>query len=218
MSYQPGVPTGSIPLNVDYKNLQQNFTQINNQWLVDHVPLTSTSGVPPNGYHTSVHLNPISTTGTNPPTNYPPALPPNTSGICQLFSAQTNDGINTDQTLYFLTGLNRLMQLTRNFTPTVGANGSFPSNGYTFIPGGFILQWGSVAATSSNPTVTFTAAGGIAFSSAIYNVQVTRQHSSASPGSTFGYWVNTSGISTTGFQIINNDGHTWSYNWWAIGA
>lgn len=165
MSYQPGVPTGFIPLNEDYLNLQQNFTQINNQWLVDHVPLTSTSGVPPNGYHTSVHLNPVSTTGTNPPTNYPPTRPPNTSGICQIFSAQTNDGINTDQTLYFLTGLNRLMQLTRNFSPSAATNGN------TFLPGGLILQWMNISSPSSGTTYNFPRA----FPANFFSIQLTAQ-------------------------------------------
>jgi hypothetical protein len=57
------------------------------------------------------------------------------------------------------------------------------------------------------------------FPNNLFNVQVTRQHNSSSPGSSFGFWVNNAAgtITTSGFQIINNDGHTWSYNWIAIG-
>ena len=131
MTYQPGVPTGSVPLNQDYLNLQQNFTQINNQFLVDHVPLTSTSGTPPNGYHRVVHMVPVSTVASNPPNNQPinPADYTATPGYGQLLNAQINDGINTDTAFYFLTSANRLLQMTRNFVPigtTIGA---------TFLPG-----------------------------------------------------------------------------------
>jgi len=151
MTYQPGVPTGSVPLNQDYLNLQQNFTQINNQFLVDHVPLTSTSGTPPNGYHTVVHLVPISTTASRPPNNQPinPADYTATAGYGQLLSAQINDGINTDTAFYFLTSGNRLLQMTRNFVPiatTIGA---------TFLPGGLIMQWGT-GTYSNGSVVTFS--------------------------------------------------------------
>ena len=36
MSYQPGIPTGFIGLNEDYLNIQNNFTELNTQFSVDH--------------------------------------------------------------------------------------------------------------------------------------------------------------------------------------
>jgi hypothetical protein len=111
MTYQPGIPTGSVPLNQDYLNIQNNFTQLNTQWQVDHVPLTSTSGSPPNGYHKSIHFVPQST-------------PSNVAGYSQLWSNTQNDGINTDQTLFYQTGTgNRNIQLTRNIAPKAASNG-----------------------------------------------------------------------------------------------
>ncbi len=149
MAYQPGVPTGNIPLNADYLNLQENFQQLNDQWLVDHVPLTTTSGTPPNGYHLNIHLVPFSTTASNPPTNYPPITPPSVNGYGQVWSAQINDGINSDEALFFLSGGNRRMQLTSNFVPTISQNGA------TFLPGGLILNWGyKVSTGGANQTVT----------------------------------------------------------------
>lgn len=136
MAYQPGIPTGSVPLNQDYLNIQGNFSSLNTQFNVDHVPLTDTSGTPPNGYHTFVHLVPFSTTTTNPPNNQPVVAPAATVGYGQLFGAKINDGINTDQALYYLSGGNRLTQLTRNIQPLTAANG------YSFLPGGMLIQWG----------------------------------------------------------------------------
>ncbi len=148
MSYQPGIPTGTVPLNQDYLNLQQNFTQINTQFLVDHVPLTSTSGTPPNGYHEAIHMVPVSTTASNPPNNQPINGYTATAGYGQLFSAQIYDGINTDTAFYLLTGGNRLLQMTRNFVPVATNNGS------TFLPGGLIMQW-ATATYSSGSVVVF---------------------------------------------------------------
>ena len=150
MSYQPGIPTGIVPLDTDYLNLQTNFQQLDTQFGIDHIPFSNTGGNPPNGYHESVHLNPQSTTVTNPPnnydpiTNYPQGVPTVTPGFGQLFSSEVNDGINTDQALFFLTGGNRLIPLTRNVSPFLA------NNGYTFLAGGLILQWGKVTGLSGS--------------------------------------------------------------------
>ena len=210
-TFQPNVPTGTVPLNQDYLNLQGNNQQLDIAYGRDHVPFSDTTGIVPpgiSGMHKTMHMVPVSTVASNPPNNQPIDGFTATTDFGQLLSAQINDGINIDSALYFLTGGNRLQQLTRNFVPVSA------TNGFTFIPGGLILQWGSVSATNSNPPVVFP----LAFPNAIFNVQVTRQHSSSSPGSSFSFWVdNGATLTKTGFTIINNDGHTWSYNWVAIG-
>lgn len=153
MTYNPGAPTGSVPLNQDYLTMQQNFTQIANQWDEDHVPLTSTSGTPPNGYHKAIHTVPVSTTASNPPKNQPINGYTATPGYGQLLSAEINDGFNTDEALYFLTGGNLLMQLTSNILP------SATQNGYTFLPGGILMQWGTFNASGTSGTLTYMGAG-----------------------------------------------------------
>jgi len=178
MTYQPGVPTGSIPLNQDYLNIQGNFTSLNTQFNVDHVPLTSTSGNPPNGYHTSIHLVPASFIA-------------NASGYGQLYNNTNNDGYSNDQSLYFNTGTGNLtLQLTNNFVPTKGA--SVGDSGRTFLPGGITLIWGSFDPNSST-TVTFPFSG---FPNVCVNVQLT---GSASNNSTFRNNISTGTISKTGF-------------------
>lgn len=164
-TYQPGIPTGTVNLDVDYQNIQNNFQQLDTTFGVDHV--TYSNQTAQNGYHTSIHFNPVSTTSTNPPNNQPPVIPSAVAGYGQLFSAQVNDGVNNDESLYFLTGGGRLQQLTRNFAP-VKAN-----NGYTFLPGGLIMQWGvsTSVSSSSGSTITFP----IAFPNAVYNISATIQ-------------------------------------------
>lgn len=132
-TYQPGIPTGTVFLDIDYQNIQDNFTVLNDVYSVDHVALTASSKV---GYHQSVHLVSQSTTATNPPDNYPPAPPATVANTGQIFSSSVNDGYNTGTALFFLTGGGSVRQLTSNFDPLAAANG------YTFLPGGLVMQWG----------------------------------------------------------------------------
>jgi hypothetical protein len=196
----------------NYLNLQGNFQSINAQYNVNHVALTSTSGVPPNGFHTIVNMVPFSTVASNSPNNQPVAQPPTIAGFGTLYSAQVNDGLSTDNSLYFLTGNGINIPLTRNVAPLAS------QRGYTFLPGGFILQWGRVAmgggSGGPNPfPVVFTDASGINFPKAIFNVQV-------SLGQALGSSANVTwapfNLTTTGFSISNPQGFN-SFFWIAIG-
>jgi hypothetical protein len=53
MAYNPAVPTGSVPLNVDYQNLQSNFQQLDLSFGVNHVLFSEATN---NGKHTIVSL------------------------------------------------------------------------------------------------------------------------------------------------------------------
>ncbi len=144
-SYQPNIPTGLIFLDQDYANIQQNFQFLDTYFGVDHTPFSIGTLTNPNGYHKSIHMIPVSTTATNSPNNQPVIRPTATPGFGQIFSAQINDGINIDEALYFLTGGNRLIQLTRNITPKTTNNSN--NNGYTYLAGGILFQWGLVNGT-----------------------------------------------------------------------
>jgi len=154
-TYQPLIPTGSVPLNIDYQNIQGNFLVLNTVYGTDHVAYDQS--VNP-GYHNAIHLVPVSTKASNPPNNQPINGYTATPGFGQVFSAEINDGFSSgDTALYFLTGGNRLLQLTRNFTPVAA------SNGYTMLTGGFVLQWGVVNGSNAGKfnsgdtgTVTFS--------------------------------------------------------------
>lgn len=199
MAYQPNIPSGTVPLNQDYLNLKGNFQSLDTQFLVDHVPLTDTSGTPPNGYHTQVHLVPFATNPPTAPPNYPVVAgvngPTATVGYGQLFDVTVDDGINTDQSLYYLSGGNRLTQLTRNIQPSIVA-----TPGYTYLPGGLLFQWGT--GTSNIPVVfgqAFTTIFGVQvtptsfavpFSAAITAISNSQFTSGVSGGTVYGfYWT-----------------------------
>jgi hypothetical protein len=148
MSYQPGIPTGTVPLNQDYLNIQGNFTTLNNLYSVDHIPLNNNVGTPPDGYHKAIHL-------------VPQAPPVAVSGYGEIYTQTLNDGTAVGQQLWyqFINGSSVTINipLTRNFQPintTIGAS---------FLPGGIIIQWGS-GTYSDGSVVTFAPAMASCFS------------------------------------------------------
>ena len=148
--YQPNIPTGSVPLNEDYKNLQDNFTQINTTYNTDHVPLTTASQ---NGYHTVIHLVKQSSD------------PAGITNTFSLYEKSTSDGFATKQQLFAISGTSPPYPLTRNFVPSVTSGGK----GATFLPGGFVLEWGSVAgpfASSASGSENFS----LAFPNNVFSV------------------------------------------------
>lgn len=123
-SYNPNIPNGNTKLNQDYINIRDNFQQLNTTYGIDHVPLTDNS--PLNGYHKAVHL-------------VQQVAPGAVAGVGSLYTTTTSV-INTDETLFYKSGANRIMQLTMNVQPVAAANG------YSFLPGGILFQWGVVDA------------------------------------------------------------------------
>lgn len=211
MSYQPGIPTGLIPLDQDYLNIQGNFSQLNSVFNQDHSPLTGT--LPPvgsAGYHTNIHLVRNSTTISNPPNNQPVAQPTSTPGYGIIWNAQTTDGLDTDETLYYLTGGGKNIQLTRNVLPKAAANG------YTFLPGGILYQWGVTGATSAASINVLFATANKDFPFNCWNVIAIPIRAATSPGSDFSCSIVS--ISTTGFTIGNIGAHSVNgFYWTAIG-
>lgn len=184
-TYRPLIPTGTVPLNTDYTNLQENFQQANTVVGIDHSALDiSTNEM---GYHKSIHM-------------IPQASITNTPGFGQLYSNTVNS-YSVDQALFWDTGNgNQNIQLTSNFLPTASTI-PFPNNGYSFLPGtpgsGIIIQWGYIQNVTANPqTVTYASIGCLAFPNNTLNVQLT-SGGLGSQGALFGA-IN---LTPTGFDI-----------------
>ncbi len=145
MAYQPGIPTGLVDLDQDYQNIQDNFQALNNVYQVDHLAYDNVSPV---GYHKAIRM-------------VPQAVPAAIAGYGQLFS-QTVTSVASDTALYWLTGGNRLSQLTMNIAPVAA------QDGYTYLPGGILMQWARFSPTTnfSPPNITFP----IAFPNACFLV------------------------------------------------
>lgn len=206
MSYQPGIPTGLVNLDEDYQNIQGNFQALDTVFAVDHVQFSNATAQ--KGYHTLIHFNPVSTTVTNAPNNQPVSIPPAvTAGYGQLFSAQINDGLATDEVLYWRSGGGRLTQLIRNTQPVASANG------YTFLPGGLLIQWGVKNAPGTSGTILFNAAN-IDFSTSLYNVQLCLSRNSGNQSVTID---STKTFDKTQFSYLSSSSGSTSLYWIAIG-
>lgn len=214
-TYQPNIPTGTVNLDEDYLNLRGNFQQLDVVYGTDHVALTDVSANL--GFHKTIHSVPFSTTSTNPPNNQPVIAPTSVAGVSEIFTAIINDGVNTASALYHQTDTGIIQQLTRNFLP-VSAD-----NGYTFLPGGLILQWGRV---SSAPTTSFTTllfnAANINFPNDCFNVWTQPYGSGTPPGGTTGTAtvdIRRSTISAASFEwvFISPSTQYIGFAWIAIG-
>jgi hypothetical protein len=199
MAYQPTIPTGFVPLNQDYLNLQENFSQINTQFNVDHVPLTSTSGNPPNGYHTVIHNATQTNVTTQPGINQLFAGVPGTLIVNGITTPATPP--NGDTQLYSLTGNGGLSQLTGN-------NAS--ASGYQVF-GGVILQWalitmGPLTGGKKFGPVNFP----IAFPNACFSITtslIAKDNTVTSSDNTLAVYA----VENTGFSWIFNYSSTTSY-------
>lgn len=197
--YQPGIPTGTVNLDVDYQNIQNNFQQLDTTYGVNHIPYSQATN---NGYHTLINM-----------VNQSSIPPATVVGTGELYTFENNDGFDTDNSLFYQTQLGKQIRLTNNIVPVTNN-----LNGYTFLPGGLIYQWGIITVTNATTVPVVFATSNKNFPNACLNIQVSRFRSTASdPGTNYVYYVDASSVSTTGFNIINRDGHTFGYYWTAIG-
>jgi hypothetical protein len=189
-AYNPNIPNGNTRLNQDWVNIKNNFGQLNTTYGTDHIPLTTVAN---NGFHRAVHM-------------VQQVAPAAVSGVGSIYCTTVNDGIDTDEILYYKTGLNKVIQLTRNLVPQAS------SNGYTFLPGGILFQWGLVNNPGLGGTVTFATLNKT-FPNNIFGIQVSAQR-----GNTVTVVVaNAPPPSVTGFNYIFSNNTANVLYWTAIG-
>jgi hypothetical protein len=194
MAYQPGIPTGTVPLNQDYVNIQNNFNELNNQFLVDHVPLTETSMSPPNGFHTDIHL--VTQSGD-----------PSSSSAAQLYSRVASIPSGGDTQLFYKSVMDTgTAQISGNH----GAN-----NGFGWFSG-ILIQWGQLTSTSNTfQTLLFSPA----FPTNCFAIFTQPYGSSSVPGSQATVEIRKSTISKTSFEwvFVTNSADYTGFFWVAIG-
>jgi len=106
------------------------------------------------------------------------------------------------------------IQMTVNIAPTAA------TNGYTFLPGGIILQWGEVLNPGSGPTfVDFVASGNVEFPNALWVVQMTYSRSDgSSTGRSFWQDLKAPAVNgVTGFTYKSDTSNAARMYWLAIG-
>ena len=231
--YQPNIPTGSVNLDQDYKNLRSNFQALNTVFGKDHTTFDNVTGQL--GYHQWVRIIPFSTITTNPPDNSPPTAPPTTTGIPRIWTAQTDDGWDIDSALYYKTGGNtvtspptvgKVIQLTCNFVPTLSSSNLTP--GTSFMAGGLVVKWGSVTGTHGGANHFFnggdTGTVTLGFANTVYNIQTTLAYNDniGTPNNSASGTVSidTQATSTASFKwlMTTNSGSFRQFFWIAFGS
>lgn len=199
-NYFPNVPNAPDDPADDQPEMQVNTLSIQNLIGVDHLGFNAIVNSIPNsgGFHTVIHLTQQS------------GNPAAVGTIGQIWSKQVTFNGITDEALFFRPGgasADRITQLT------VPVNTNLNENGYAYLPGGILMQWGRDGAITG--TVVFP----IAYSSIAYNVQLTPHINGASSSSRITLGVETSSITATQFKyqlFFSNVGIT-SISWVAIG-
>jgi len=139
--------------STDVPDMKTNCNSISAILAVDHIGFNAANG----GFHNVIHF---SNQGADP-------VADGTHGTLYT-KILTNYG-NSDTALFFETGGGRIFQLTTN----PGGAGPIPQNptsGYSFLPGGFLIQYGFASSSNASPNLAVTFP--IAFTTSVLTLQL----------------------------------------------
>jgi len=195
MTFNPNIPQGSQQISATTSGIQTNFSQSNTAFGVDHTPFDTLAN---QGYHKKATLvqqsvDPGSVALAD--ILYTKSVTyPNAAGTFnELFMRRASGDAGT------------IVQLT-----TGPANPSANANGYTFLPGGIILQWGNY--TINSPNTSLAVNFPIAFPNTCWSLVITGLSPTAGQTAAYG------SLSRTGFTGLKATAlASVFYNYIAIG-
>ena len=198
MSYTPNVPLSGQSLGGTRNPINTNFQVLDTTFSVNHVGYNDSGS----GKHNFVNLPEQA------------SAPSGASNQGTLYAK--DDGTRT--ALYWVqeTGQGAEVKMT-------GPTPSAAANGYTFLPGGLLLQWGVVVTPGSGGTVEFgvgAAINNIAFPTNLFTVHLTVSRASitgSSPPPGYACINSGSTFDKTKFSYISSTGGSVRLYWSAIG-
>lgn len=129
---------------------------------------------------------------------------------------QSAPGLNGSDGVYFVNGglpqfqnASATLNIATYPSPIVAA-----TNGYTYLSGGIILQWGTSAVTQGAHSILYTTGGGIAFPTNCFNVQITAIRTNTTTNVDVVYLRS---FNLNGFDYGNTANGITSITWVAIG-
>lgn len=188
MTYNPNIPQTSNILSVSQGQLLTNFQQINTVFSKNHVAMNNATTAN-RGKHTAVQFSRRSSA---------PALD-STDGA---YYTKNSSGTN----VFWQRQGGAEVKIT-NVDPSIGANG------HTFLPGGLLIQWGSLNVPSGeSSSISFP----VAFSSVPYSINVTARRSATASDTPM--FVSSTHLPTaTNFRIVNTSSNAHTGYWMALG-
>ncbi len=191
------IPTFTLGYPPDGSSLGNTKTTIRNNldgtfeaFSVDHQDQNEVSA----GTHTKVQL--LNVAGSSPP-----------SGLNNGFETLYSQAIAGNGEVFFTRGNSGVgIQLTGPGTPSAIANG------FTFLAGGILMQWGSVNAPGSSGTVSYPTA----FPNAMFSIQF--NYARAVTSNAISFAINSAGTNTNSqFTYYSTSSGSNTLYWIAIG-
>jgi len=197
-TFTPGYPPDGSSLGQTKSTIRNNLDGTFQTLAIDHIDNNGNPGAKPAGYHKVIHMVPQA------------ANPAPVGGYGELYCRQINS-VNLDEALFYESGGGRVAQLTMNVAPSAA------TNGYSYLPGGILVQWGQVTSTSSS---MISENYNIPFPNAVFTVMA-QIYGSGSPANGNGnIQIRKSSLSSTSaFQwaMITDSSEYTGFFWVAIG-
>lgn len=197
MPFNPSIPQANDRLAKSQQDLLQNNTQLDTSFGINHYAFSDLSAN--NGMHKQCQLvelaNPVPVAGTD-----------------SLYCATTGSPA-VGELFYVRGGGGTPIQMTGPSNPVTNGKG------YTFLPGGMLIQWGFINSTASSYTPLLFATDNINFPNRCRFI-TTQPYSGASvPNSQATVTILDSSVSNLGFQwaFVTNSGSYTGFYWQAIG-
>ena len=183
MTYNPGIPLATDFISSSQNDIKTNFFQINEQFKIDHVALDAAAN---NGAHKQINFKTPLVADVTCATTAGAVYTKAVAGVAELFFSNSSNLSNR------LTG-----------------KMSVVADGYAYLPGGLIVQWGS--STSFSPTPVVLA---MAFPTACFSVLLTN----AGTAPNYSLSVASIGVGRDRFTVEKGSGSgTASFYYIAIG-
>lgn len=180
-TYTANIPVVGQSLGNSRPTINSNFSAIQTTFDANHVDFNS----PNPGFHTHVDLLEQGS-DPNPPIDACSHYSKAVAGVTEWFFQRENSGA--------------VIQMSKG-TPTVSANG------YTFLPGGVLFQWGTATASIGSASVTFP----LTFPGALFSITIGVVGGSNSASGVVIFASSTAGF-TASTQVSNRQ-----FYWMALG-
>lgn len=200
-TFTPGYPPDGSSLGETKATIRDNLDGSFQVFSVDHQDQNEISA----GTHTKVSLK--NTTGTTTPT-----LPPGIlgAGFETLYSQPAGSPpLGPVGEVFYSRGGAAGIQLTGPGIPLAAVNG------YTFMAGGILVQWGKVNSTS-NGTVTYTTAN-LAFPNSVFTILTQPFYTGSAPSGEATVAIKQNTNVSFDWKFVTNSGAYAGFFWFAIG-
>ena len=204
-TFDPLVPTGSVKLSFDYKNIQNNMQQLDTSFGINHFKFSDQTAN--NGKHTFVEMVNNSTIPIGLAANEGTIYAKTSSSITNLFFTPDNSAKEYQLTLSDTVNYTKFATNT-NYTGT-------QSGGWTFLPGGLTLQYGTIVTVPNGGTATITFPR--PYSTQVYSVVLTFNRTDPSSVVQTVRLSNFNSGSLTSFNFYSGSNNNSPVTWMAIG-